>query len=122
MRKLAETFKALAEETRLRILALLVAEGELCVCDCEHALGITQSRASRHLRTLQRAGLVEDRREAIWVFYRIDTEAAREAAAVLTAIRPLLVDLDVSAERTRLAEWRRTAAGARCAAVDGTAE
>ena len=59
---LANLFKALADETRLRILALLTDCDELCVCDIEQVLSITQSKASRHLRYLANVGLVEGRR------------------------------------------------------------
>jgi ArsR family transcriptional regulator, arsenate/arsenite/antimonite-responsive transcriptional repressor len=63
-------FKALGDETRVRIVALL-AHGELCVCHIEAALGLTQPNASRHLAILRSAGVVETRREANWVYYRI---------------------------------------------------
>ena len=57
MRGLAEIFKALSEETRLQIMGMLRLHGELCVCDVEGALEITQSKPSRHLRTLLHEGL-----------------------------------------------------------------
>jgi ArsR family transcriptional regulator, arsenate/arsenite/antimonite-responsive transcriptional repressor len=66
--------RALADATRLRILALL-ARGEVCVCDLHQSLGISQPKASRHLGHLRRAGLVETRREGLWVHYRL-VEAA----------------------------------------------
>lgn len=62
-------FKALADPTRLRIMLLLLEE-ELCVCELESILGMEQSRISHALRTLRDAGLIEERREARWVFYR----------------------------------------------------
>ncbi len=68
MRSSAELFKALADETRLRILNLLV-RAELCVCDITAVLGIGQSKASRHLACLRNVGLVEDRREGVWTYY-----------------------------------------------------
>ncbi|MGF1466421.1 MAG: ArsR/SmtB family transcription factor [Sandaracinaceae bacterium] len=87
MRDLAELHRALADETRLRILTLLVACGELCVCDVETGLDISQSRASRHMTQLRRAGLVEDRREGAWVYYRIAEPLAPPAAACLGTLR-----------------------------------
>ena len=63
-------FKALADETRLRILGLLLA-GEVCVCDIHDSLRISQPKASRHLAYLRRAGLVETRRDGLWVHYRL---------------------------------------------------
>ena len=67
MKKQARFFKALADETRLQILWLLVGAEELCVCDIMRALGITQSKASRHLRYLFNVGLVSDRRWGQWI-------------------------------------------------------
>ena len=67
---LEQLFKAMADGTRLRILALL-AGGEVCVCDIHETLGIPQPRASRHLAYLRRAGLVLDRKEGLWVYYRL---------------------------------------------------
>ena len=67
---LETVFKALADQTRLRILALL-AGGEVCVCDIHETLGISQPKASRHLAYLRRAGLVADRKAGLWVHYRL---------------------------------------------------
>ena len=63
-------FKALGDETRLRIVALL-AHGELCVCHLESALELTQSNTSRQLGVLRAAGVVEARRAGSWVYYRL---------------------------------------------------
>jgi ArsR family transcriptional regulator len=70
MKKTAKLFKALSDETRLRILALLTA-GELCVCDLMAVLELPQSTVSRHLAYLRNAGLVEDRRQGVWMYYRL---------------------------------------------------
>jgi ArsR family transcriptional regulator len=61
---------ALADPIRRRALALLHSRDELCVCELMSALGVTQSRMSRHMSTLKAAGLVLDRRDAQWVRYR----------------------------------------------------
>jgi ArsR family transcriptional regulator len=66
----ASTYKALADPTRLRILALLV-EGEVCVCEIHDTLRLPQPTASRHLAYLRRTGLVEARRDATWMHYRL---------------------------------------------------
>jgi ArsR family transcriptional regulator len=71
MRAQARFFKSLADETRLKILWLLLEGGELCVCDVISALGITQSKASRHLRYLYHLGWVTDRREGLLMNYRL---------------------------------------------------
>ena len=67
---LESTYKALADATRLRILALLV-DGEVCVCDIHDTLRLPQPTASRHLAYLRNAGLVEARREGTWMHYRM---------------------------------------------------
>ncbi len=114
MRNLSDIFKALSDETRLQMLALLLRRGELCVCDFVEALGITQSKASRHLRYLAHAGMATDRREAVWVFYRIPVQPAPEPAAVLAALRPVLAACDISAVEKRLDAWlcSKTTSGA----------
>jgi len=68
----ARIFKALADETRLRILALLL-EGELCVCEIMAALALPQSTISRHLAYLRNSGWVNDRRQGVWMYYRLET-------------------------------------------------
>ncbi len=70
MKTTAQLFKALSDETRLRILALLAA-GELCVCELMTTLQLPQSTVSRHLAYLRNAGLVEDRRQGVWMYYRL---------------------------------------------------
>jgi len=72
MKTEARLFKSLADETRLKILWLLLAKEELCVCDIMGVLGITQSKASRHLRYLYYLGWVTDRREGVWMNYRLN--------------------------------------------------
>lgn len=68
METLVDVFKALSDETRLRILNLLY-ERELCVCDVMETLQITQAKASRHLIYLKNARLVKDRKQAQWAYY-----------------------------------------------------
>lgn len=66
--------KALAEETRLKTLLLLLHVGELCVCDLMTALSLSQPKISRHLAELRRQGLVLDERRGKWVYYRINPD------------------------------------------------
>ena len=68
--KRSRFFKALADETRLRILSLLQVR-EMCVCEVMVALDLTQPTASHHLGLLENAGLAKDRKEGKWVFYSI---------------------------------------------------
>jgi ArsR family transcriptional regulator len=73
MRELIKAFKALSDETRLRILNLLL-ERECCVCEVMQVLNISESRASRNLSALHDAGLLKLRREGFWALYSIDKE------------------------------------------------
>lgn len=90
VRALASLYKALADETRLQMLVLLSAREELCVCDFVGALDISQSKASRHLRYLYHSGLLADRRNGVWIYYRISPDLSREARAILGAFRQSL--------------------------------
>jgi len=86
-------FKALADSTRLRILGLLLT-GEVCVCDIHESLKIPQPKASRHLAYLRRAGLVETRREGLWVHYRLGQLADPVLASIADAVRHALTHSD----------------------------
>lgn len=86
-------FKALADATRLRILGLLLT-GEVCVCDIHESLKIPQPKASRHLAYLRRSGLVETRREGLWIHYRLGTLADPVKAAIVDAVRHALTHVD----------------------------
>ncbi len=70
-----EMFRALADPVRLELLAQIAARGPLCVCHLQDDLPYSQSRISKHLGTLRRAGLVTTRREGTWIYYSVDEEA-----------------------------------------------
>jgi len=86
-------FQALADGTRLRILGLLLA-GEVCVCDIHQSLRIPQPKASRHLAYLRRAGLVEARREGLWMHYRLAEHADPIARTIRDAVIHALGHVD----------------------------
>ena len=86
-------FKALADQTRLRILGLLLT-GEVCVCHIHESLKIPQSKASRHLAYLRRSGLVETRRDGLWIHYRLGHLADPALAALADAVRHALTHVD----------------------------
>jgi len=86
-------FKALADATRLRILGLLLT-GEVCVCDIHQSLKIPQPKASRHLAYLRRTGLVETRRDGLWIHYRLGKPADSVLAAIVDAVRHALTHAD----------------------------
>jgi len=79
---MAALFQALGDSTRLRILGLLLT-GEVCVCHIHESLRIPQPKASRHLAYLRRAGLVDTRRDGLWVHYRL----AETSDALVATIR-----------------------------------
>ena len=86
VRPLSRLFRALSDETRLRIVALLT-HGELCVCHIEEALALTQPNASRQLGVLRAAGLVDTRKDGSWVYYRLveqDDAAVQRILAEIT--------------------------------------
>jgi ArsR family transcriptional regulator len=78
-------FRALSDRTRMRIVALL-AQGEICVCEIHESLGIPQPTASRHLAYLRRSGLVQDRRQGLWVYYRLSEQADPVVRGVVGAV------------------------------------
>lgn len=82
MRELVKAFKALSDETRLRILNLLL-ERECCVCEVMQVLNISEPRASRNLSALYDAGFLKLRRQGLWALYSIDKEGLKEHYATL---------------------------------------
>ena len=85
VRPLTRAFRALGDETRVRIVALLV-HGELCVCHLESALGISQPNCSRQLGILKAAGIVDSRRDGTWVYYRITDQEHESVKNVLEVL------------------------------------
>ena len=94
--QLEDTFKALAERTRLRILALL-GNNEVCVCHIHDSLGLPQPTVSRHLAYLRRAGLVSVRRDGVWMHYRVSPSLAPESRQVLDAAVQALTSVATTA-------------------------
>jgi ArsR family transcriptional regulator len=92
MKDAAQFFKVLADEARLKIIWLLFHHEELCVCDVMATLGITQSKASRHLATLKHAGLVTDRKDGLWSYYALRPADNGLAKTHLALLRHSLAD------------------------------
>jgi ArsR family transcriptional regulator len=82
--QLEALFKALADKTRLRILALL-GNNEVCVCHIHDTLGLPQPTVSRHLAYLRRAGLVDTRRDGVWMHYQVARALDPHVQTVLKA-------------------------------------
>ncbi len=121
MKEAARFFKALSDESRLKMLWLLLNHRELCVCDVMAVLEITQSKASRHLAALRHIGIANDRREGLWAYYslcRVEDGLARNHLKLLRKTlakqpdaRPLLEKLD---------SWLKAKArGEACVATNG---
>lgn len=97
MLQTAQIFKALADETRLRILNLLEQQ-ELCVCQIMEVLGIGQSKISRHLATLRNVGLVCDRRDATWIYYSLAKPQGPLHKQILGCVKLLSKEVPIASE------------------------
>jgi ArsR family transcriptional regulator len=108
MREYLMTSKALADESRVRILKLL-EQGEMCVCQIMAVIGLKQSTISKHLSILKTAGLAEDRKDGIWAYNRLAQERVNPyALAMLDSLRTWLNDdKTVLADRTKWDEVKK---------------
>ena len=91
---MSRMFKALGDDVRLRVVALL-SHGELCVCHIEEALDLTQPNASRHLGILRAAGIVSHQRRDKWVYYRLARQQNAECARHMKALMASFAKKDV---------------------------
>ncbi len=116
MRDAARFFKALSDESRLKMLWLLFNRQELCVCDVMAVLEITQSKASRHLAALRHIGIATDRREGLWSYYSLcqpEDELAKNHLKLLRAT--LAKHPDAKPLLDKLNAWlREKSRGASC--------
>lgn len=80
-----DLFAALAHQTRLRCLMLLMVYDELCVCDLTQVLDVAQPHMSRHLAQLRALGLVSDRRDGLWIHYRLTPQLPDWVVEILAA-------------------------------------
>ncbi|MBA1275925.1 metalloregulator ArsR/SmtB family transcription factor [Stutzerimonas azotifigens] len=110
-----EVFKCLAEETRLRATLLIAEHGELCVCELMCALNESQPKISRHLALLRSAGLLVDRRQGQWVYYRLNPDLPDWAHQVLhTTLQANAAWLERNATRLLHMDGRPVRASACC--------
>ena len=103
-------FKAFADETRLRILHLL-SRGELCVCDIHDTLKLPQSKVSRHLACLRRAGLVRLRKNGLWKHYSLTAPQGHFHRSLVRCLHRCFDEVDIlkrdrAALKKRLQEKR----------------
>ena len=106
MQDILNIFKALSDETRLRVLKLL-EHGELCVCDIVAALDTIQPKVSFHLSVLKEAGLIKDRKQGKWVHYRIDDTNMFRRFLLLSALERIQEE-SVRDDNKRLQEFLNT--------------
>lgn len=103
MQELLNIFKALSEETRLRILKLL-ENGELCVCDIVAALNMVQPKVSFHLAALKEAGFIKDRKQGRWTHYRLDDTDIFKRFLILSTLERMPDD-SMQENKRRLEEF-----------------
>ncbi|MBI5905888.1 MAG: winged helix-turn-helix transcriptional regulator [Deltaproteobacteria bacterium] len=108
MKKTSKLFKALSDETRLRILKMLEAR-PLCVCEIQYVLKGSQPNVSHHLKTLSEAGLVDSQRDGLWIAYRITDkpDTPMHAAALSLLRRSLKGDERVKKDRAAVKSVNR---------------
>ncbi|GAE31837.1 ArsR/SmtB family transcription factor [Alkalihalobacillus hemicellulosilyticus] len=75
---MSKMFKALSDDTRMKIAYALSEEEELCVCDVAQIIGSTTATASHHLRLLRNMGLAKYRKDGKWVFYSLDDDHIKQ--------------------------------------------
>ena len=106
MKHLAQTLKALSDPIRLRIILLLHAEGELCVCDLMAVLKLPQSTVSRHLAYLKRSCWVDIRRAGVWKHYSLSKKSCAICRDLLQTLVQHANNLpEATADRTALAAF-----------------
>lgn len=105
-------FKAMADDTRLKIILMLMYESELCVCELTHALELSQPKISRHIALLKKQQLLSERKSGRWVYYSMAKSLSQWKKAVvencfeenLTVINECLENLAVMGERPERAQ------------------
>lgn len=113
MENIALIFQSLDDETRLRIVALLLEEDELCVCDLVTVLQMPQSTVSRQLSLLKNAGWLKDRREGVWAYYSVNRSLMPIQQFIIPVLRNFLPVTD--AAKSDLERLRSLNKGCNCA-------
>ena len=116
----SQIFKACADESRLRILNLIVMNGEMCISDLEKILDFTQAKTSRHLIYLKNSGILNSRRYNHWVFYQIKESVEdiikqvfqflrkdQQLQLDLQTYKTLFTNRELAINRLQIQEWQR---------------
>src|SRR3989344_355303 len=93
--KADQIFRAFADETRLRILHLLKRRKELCVCEFIDILRMGQSKVSRHLSYLKKAGLVKDWQEGLWSYYSLTEPKSKFHSRLIGCLDECFSDVSI---------------------------
>ncbi len=86
--RLAPMFKALGDPVRLRMISMIAAVDELCVCEITPAFHLSSATISHHLKGLRDAGLVDCERRGTFVYYHLQPTAIEALSALLGGTRP----------------------------------
>ncbi|MBF0195187.1 MAG: metalloregulator ArsR/SmtB family transcription factor [Magnetococcales bacterium] len=81
--KWAAKYKALSEPLRIRLLCLVAASPDICVCDLITITGVSQSMVSRHLAYLRNSGWLVARRQKLWMHYSVAKQEGKMDQAIL---------------------------------------
>mgnify|MGYP000976692025 CR=1 FL=1 len=107
MKNTVKLFKSLSDETRLRVLVLLLEHGELCICDLMAALEQPQSTVSRHVAYLKNSGWLNDRRGGVWMYYSIRPNLSGLFTELSALLRSRCGELpECTADRERLLTYK----------------
>lgn len=106
---MVEIFKALADENRLRVFIILLYD-ELCVCELEVILNLSQSNVSKHLSKLRAAGIIESQKDAQWVHYKVSEAFKLEQPELVKALeKSILANIEAMDDLRRLKRYREAA-------------
>jgi ArsR family transcriptional regulator len=106
--EIADIYKALGDGTRLRIFSLLL-NGELCVCELESLLELSQANASRHLNRLSSAGITSKRKRSQWVYYSIDEKFSEAGSEIAAHVKKHTGKSDeLKKDQARFAKYRKS--------------
>ena len=94
MKEVSQLFKAFSDESRIRIINLLL-QGELCICNLMKILKMSQSKVSRHMAYLKHSGIVNDRREGVWVYYSLLEPEKRVHQCLLECLKNCFSEYEV---------------------------
>ena len=90
LKKIIKILKALADESRIRMLALLKERNGLCVCEITEIIGLSQPTISSHLKKLQDAEIITYSKDGLWVNYSLDENMEKEVQQLLDSMVQIL--------------------------------